>query len=71
MSMMFSNYHSLSELNLLNFDTRLITIKIGIFGRCYNLLVLDLISFDTRKVKALVFIFRNYTKLSKIYASDK
>ena len=66
MSYMFSTCHSLTELDLSNFDTSSVTNMTDMFKNCSNLTSLDLSNFDTSKVTRMDYMFNGCTSLTTL-----
>ena len=66
MSYMFSACHSLTELDLSNFDTSSVTNMTDMFKNCSNLTTLDLSNFDTSKVTRMDYMFNGCTSLTTL-----
>ncbi len=69
-SSMFSNCHSLTSLDLSNFDTSNVTNMTGMFEGCYNIISLDLTHFDTSKVTDMSGMFNQCYDLTSLDLSN-
>ncbi len=69
MSNMFANCASLSELNLLSFDTSSVTTMREMFSSCLSLNYIDLSSFETNKCTDFYNMFANIPQI-KVKANE-
>ena len=63
---MFTNCHSLTSLDVSNFDTSNVTIMSSMFQNCNHLTLLNLSGFDTSKVTNMDYMFEDCTALQEI-----
>ena len=63
MSFMFSNCESLTQLNILSFDTSLVTTMREMFSSCLLLSYIDLSSFETKKCTDFYNMFANIPQI--------
>jgi uncharacterized repeat protein (TIGR02543 family) len=69
-SYMFSNFSSLTELDLSNFDTSQVTSMERMFESCSSLTRLDLSNFDTSKVTNMSYMFEDCSSLTTLDLSN-
>ena len=67
---MFNNCHSLTSLDLSNFDTSAVTTMDGMFSSCHSLASLDLSNFDTSAVTNMSLMFFNCFSLTSLDISN-
>ena len=70
MNSMFEDCHSLTSLNLSNFDTSKITDMNHMFYSCRNLALLDISNFNTSKVTDMAYMFNYCRSLASIDVSS-
>ncbi len=70
MKSMFEDCHSLTSLNLSNFDTSKITNMNHMFYSCSNLALLDISNFNTSKVTDMAYMFNYCRSLASIDVSS-
>ena len=70
MNSMFEDCHSLTSLNLSNFDTSKITDMNHMFYSCRNLTLLDISNFNTSKVTDMAYMFNYCRSLASIDVSS-
>ena len=63
---MFSTCHSLTSLDVSNFDTSKVTDMSSMFQNCHGLTLLNLSGFDTSKVTNMDYMFEDCTSLQEI-----
>ena len=63
---MFATCHSLTSLDVSNFDTSNVTIMSSMFQNCNHLTLLNLSGFDTSKVTNMDYMFEDCTALQEI-----
>ena len=70
MMQMFYNCYLLINLDMLNFNARLVENMKGIFYNCSSLIALDLSTFDTSSVTDMISLFYNCQSLSSLKLSS-
>ena len=63
---MFTECHTLTSLDISNFETSQITTMSSLFKNCYNLLSLNFSSFDTSNIENMEYMFSGCSSLSSL-----